>query len=107
VLYALQKYQDSLVTVLPVYESGDQRESGKLLAANYAALEDWTSALIYLEKLMAGAKEISVLNLAAECYLNLKQPDKALPLLRESLALNPAQPLIKDLEEKTQNRIKK
>ncbi len=106
VLYALHRYQDSANIVSPVYESVEQRESGKLLAANYAALKDWTSALIYLEKLMAQAKEISVLNLAAECYLNLNQPERALPLLRESLVLNPDQPSIKDLEEKTQNQIK-
>jgi hypothetical protein len=55
---------------------------------------------------MAKAKEISVLNLAAECYINLNQPDKALLLLRESLTLNPAQPSIKDLEEQIQKQIK-
>jgi tetratricopeptide (TPR) repeat protein len=92
--------------VSPVYESVEQRESGKLLAANYAALKEWNTALTYLEKLLAKATEISVLNLAAECYLNLDQPERALPLLRESLELNPAQPSIKDLEEQTQKQIK-
>jgi GWxTD domain-containing protein len=106
VLYALHRYHDSANTVMPIYESVEQRESGKLLAANYAALKDWQTALTHLEKLMAKAKEISVLNLAAECYINLNQPDKALPLLRESLALNPNQPSIKDLEEQTQKQIK-
>ncbi|NOR22261.1 MAG: GWxTD domain-containing protein [Candidatus Aminicenantes bacterium] len=106
VLYASHRYQDSVNIVSPVYESVEQRESGKLLAANYAALKEWNTALTYLEKLLAKAKEISVLNLAAECYLNLNQPERALPLLRESLELNPAQPSIKDLEEQTQKQIK-
>jgi GWxTD domain-containing protein len=106
VLYALKKYQDSINTVSPIYESVEQRESGRLLAANHAALEDWQTALTYLEKLLAKAKEISVLNLAAECYINLNQPDKALPLLRESLALDPTQPSVKDLEEHAQKQIK-
>jgi GWxTD domain-containing protein len=106
VLYALQRYQNSVNTVLPIYESIEQRESGKLLAANYAALKDWQTALTYLEKLLAKAKEISVLNLAAECYINLNQPDKALPLLQESLTLNPNQPSIKDLEAQAQKQIK-
>lgn len=106
VLYALHEYQDSVNTVLPVYESVEQRESGKLLAANYAALKEWQTALTYCEKLLAKAKEISVLNLAAECYINLNQPEKALPLLRESLSLNPTQPSIKDLVNQTQKQIK-
>ncbi len=106
VLYALHRYQDSLTVVFPVYQTGEQREAAKLIAANYAALEDWTSALVYLEKLMAQAKEISVLNLAAECYLNIDQPEKALPLLRKSLELNPDQTYIKELEEKTKKKIK-
>jgi GWxTD domain-containing protein len=105
-LYALHRYQDSVNTVLPVYESVEQRESGKLLAAGYAALKKWSTALTYLEKLLAKAKEIGVLNLAAECYINLNQPEKALPLLRESLTLNPAQLSIKNLEEQTKKQIK-
>jgi len=106
VLYVLHRYQDSLTVVFPVYQSAGEREAAKLIAANYAALEDWTSALIYLEKIMAQTTEISVLNLAAECYLNLNQPEKALPLLRKSLELNPAQTYIKNLEEKTKKQLK-
>ena len=106
VLYALHRYQDSLTAVFPVYQSAGDREAAKLIAANYAALEDWSSALVYLEKLMAQATEISVLNLAAECYLNLKQPEKALLLLRKSLELNPAQPHMRDLEEKVKKQLK-
>lgn len=106
VLYALHRHKDSMNIVSPVYESVEQRESGKLLAANYAALKEWNKALTYLEKLLAKAKEISVLNLAAECYINLNQPERALPLLRESLELNPAQPSIKDLKEQTQKQMK-
>lgn len=105
VLFALHRYQDSLTAVFPLYQSGEKREAARLIAANYAALKDWTSALVYLEELMEQATEIGVLNLAAECYLNLDQPEKALPLLRRSLELNPDQPRMKDLEEKTKKRI--
>jgi hypothetical protein len=54
---------------------------------------------------MAEATEIGVLNLAAECYLNLDRPEKALPLLRKSLSLLPGQPQVRDLEEKTRKRL--
>jgi tetratricopeptide (TPR) repeat protein len=54
---------------------------------------------------MEQAAEIEVLNLAAECYLNLNQPEKALPLLQKSLELNPNQARIKELEEKTKKRL--
>ena len=107
VLYALQRYKESIDIIIPVYDTVEQRESGKLLAANYVALKDWNAALPYLEKLLAKARELSVLNLAAECYIELNEPEKALPLLRESLALNPAQPAIKELEERTQKQIRK
>jgi tetratricopeptide (TPR) repeat protein len=106
VLYALHRYQDSLTAVFPAYQSAGDREAAKLIAANYAALEDWSSALVYLEKLMAQATEISILNLAAECYLNLKQPEKALLLLRKSLELNPSQTHMIDLEEKIKKQLK-
>jgi GWxTD domain-containing protein len=99
-LYALGRYKDSLAIVFPVYQATQEREAAKIIAVNYAGLEDWSSALVYLEKLMEQATEISVLNLAAECYLNLKQPEKALPLLRKSLELNPNQDKIKELEKK-------
>jgi hypothetical protein len=55
--------------------------------------------------LMAEATEVSVLNLAAECYLNLDRPEKALPLLQKSLTLLPGQAPIRDLEEKTRKRL--
>jgi GWxTD domain-containing protein len=98
--YALGRYKDSLAIIFPIYQATQDREAAKIIAVNYAGLEDWSSALIYLEKLMEQATEISVLNLAAECYLNLKQPEKALPLLRKSLELNPNQDKIKELEKK-------
>jgi len=99
-LYALRQYKDSLAIVFPVFQATQEREAAKVIAVNYAGLEDWSSALVYLEKLMEQATEISVLNLAAECYLNLNQPEKALPLLQKSLELNPNQDKIKELEKK-------
>lgn len=100
-LYALGKFQDSLTTVFPVYQGTQEREAAKIIALDYAGLKDWSSALVYLEKLMEQAAEVSVLNLAAECYLNLNQPEKALSLLQKSLELNPDQANIKELEKKT------
>ena len=104
-LYALKQYKDSLTVVFPVYHATQNREAAKIIAVNYAGLQDWTTALVYLEKLMEQAAEISVLNLAAECYLNLNQPEKALPLLQKSLELNPNQARIKELEVKTKKRL--
>ena len=105
--FALEHYEEAVDTVLPFYEESGDREAGKILAASYAALSDWSSALIYLERLLAQASEISVLNQAAECYIKLDQPDKAVPLLEKSLSLNPDQPAIKELMEKTGRTIKK
>ena len=93
--------------MLPHYEKSEDREAGKILAASYAALSDWSSALIYLERLLAQATEISVLNQTAECYIKLTQTDKAIPLLEKSLSLNPDQAAIRDLLEKIRQTIKK
>jgi two-component SAPR family response regulator len=54
---------------------------------------------------MEEATEITVLNLAAECYLNNNQPEKALPLIRKSLQLNPNQAAIKELEKQAKKRL--
>jgi GWxTD domain-containing protein len=99
-LYGLGQYQESLALVFPVYHNIKDREATKVIALNYAGLEDWASALIYLEELMSSAVEVSVLNLAAKCYLNLNQPERALPLLEKSLELEPHQENIRDLMEK-------
>jgi GWxTD domain-containing protein len=104
-LYALGQYKNSLALIFPVYQATQNREAAKIIAVNYAGLKDWAAALVYLEKLMEQAAEISVLNLAAECYLNLDQPDKALPLLQKSLKLNPNQAKIKELEKRAKKRI--
>ncbi len=54
---------------------------------------------------MSEATEVPVLNLAAECYLNLGHPEKALPLLEKSLSLMPGQREAKDLEDKARKRL--
>jgi len=104
-LYGLGRFQESLDQALPLYARAPDRDAAKVIALDYAGLKDWTSSLVYLEKLMAEATEVSVLNLAAEGYLNLNRPEKALPLLQKSLALLPDQPAVKDLEEKTKKRL--
>jgi GWxTD domain-containing protein len=104
-LYGLGRYKDSLAQALSLYERTADRDTAKVLALDYAGLKDWTAAAGYLERLMAEATEVPVLNLAAECYLNLDRPEKALPLLQKSLSLLPGQPQIRDMEEKTRKRL--
>jgi GWxTD domain-containing protein len=99
-LFAMNRFQDSLATIIPLYEATKDREAAKVIALDHAGLKDWTTALVYLDKLMAEATEVGVLNLAAECHLNLGRPDKALPLIQKSLSLDPSQPAIRALEEK-------
>ncbi|MDW7760316.1 MAG: GWxTD domain-containing protein [Acidobacteriota bacterium] len=106
-LYALGDYRGSLALTIPVHEANGDREAAKVIALNYAALEEWTEALAYLEFILSEAQEIAVLNLAAECHLRLGRPEKALPLLRKSLSLLPSQPAIQDLEEKTRKSLDK
>jgi GWxTD domain-containing protein len=105
-LFGLAEYQESITVALPAFQKTRDRGIAKIIAADYAALKDWTSALKYLEQILAQASEISVLNMAAECYINLNQPEKALPLLQKSLELYPGQKYIKELEEKIKNKIK-
>lgn len=106
VLYALGRYKDSINTLKPGEEAGLSREAAKVMAADHAALKDWASALVYLEKLLAEATELSVLNLAGECYINSGRSDLALPLLQKSLELDPSQPTIKALLEKARAGVK-
>jgi GWxTD domain-containing protein len=106
VLYALGRYQDSLRTLKAAAEAELSREAGKVIAADYAALKDWASALPYLEKLMAEATETSVLNLAGECQLNLGRPDQASSLFQKSLEIDPNQPAVKALLERARAGIK-
>ena len=106
VLFALGRWRES-VDVLKAAESPVlDREAAKVMAAGYAALKDWESALTYLEKLMAEATEPSVLNLAGECHLNLGRPDRAAALFQKSLEVNPDQPAVKALLDKARAAIK-
>ncbi len=104
-LYGTGRFKESLDQALPLFERNPDRETAKVIALDYAGRKDWNAAVGYLEKLMSEATEIGVLNLAAECYLNLDRPEKALPLLQKSLSLLPGQPQARDLEEKTKKRL--
>jgi len=99
-LFALGRFRESLAELVPRYKVAPDREAAKVIALDHAGLKDWASALVYLEKLMSEATEIPVLNLAAECHMNLGEPEKALPLIEKSLSLNPSQPLIREMEER-------
>lgn len=98
-LYGLGRHRESLDVAEPLREAGD-REAAKVAALDRAALKDWTGALAILERLLEGATEIGVLNLAAECQVNLGRPDLALPLVRKSLSLSSDQPAMRALEER-------
>jgi GWxTD domain-containing protein len=104
-LFAVGRFRESLDQALPLFGKAPDGETAKVIALDYGSLKDWTSALGYLEKIMAEATEVPVLNLAAEYYLNLDRPEKALPLLQKSLSLLPDQPTIKELEEKIRKRL--
>ncbi|HSA95714.1 MAG TPA: GWxTD domain-containing protein [Acidobacteriota bacterium] len=104
-LFGLGLFKESLAHAVAANERTGDRESAKVIALDYAGLKDWNSALTYLEKLMAGATEIPVLNLAAECYLAVGRPDKALPLIEKSLSLLPDQPAVKALQEQAKKRL--
>jgi GWxTD domain-containing protein len=106
-LFAQEKFSEAAGAVLPLYERSEDSEAGKILAGSRFAMGDYAEALVYLEKLLAKASEIGVLNKTAECYIHLNQPEKALPILEKSLSLNPQQPAIKELFEKLRNNIKK
>jgi GWxTD domain-containing protein len=104
-LYGLGRYKESLGRALPLFERAPGRETAKLIALDYAGLKDWGSALTYLDKLLAEATEVPVLNLAAECHLALDRPERALSLIEKSLTLIPDQPAVKALEEKARKRL--
>jgi len=105
ILYALGRFEDSLSAVEFLYKSTQNREAVKLMALNYFGLRDWAKALVYLEELLKEALEISVMNLAAECYLNLNQPEKALPLIQKSLELDPDQDKVKEQEKRAKRQL--
>ncbi len=104
-LYGLGLYGESLTEAAAVHERTRDREAAKVMALDQAGLKDWNGALASLEKLMAEATEVPVLNLAAECHMALGRPDKALPLIQRSLALLPDQPTVRALEEEAKKRV--
>ena len=104
-LYGLGLFKESLAHAKAVYDRTGDRESAKVMAIDQAGLKDWNAALAVLEKLMAEATEISVLNLAAECHLALGRPEAALPLIQRSLSLAPDQPAVRALEDEARKRI--
>jgi GWxTD domain-containing protein len=104
-LYGLKDFKDSLAMIAPVYEATRDREAAKVMAQDYAGLEDWSSALVYLKDLLKQATELGVLNLAGECLIRLGRADEALPLLRKSLELDPRQDEVRKLIDQAQKAI--
>lgn len=99
-LTAQEQFQESLNLIMPLFEETGGREPAKILAANYTGLGQWDKALFHLERLMKEASELEVINLAAQCYIKLNQPEKARPLIHKSLQINPEQEKIKELARK-------
>jgi GWxTD domain-containing protein len=106
-LYSLGRFRESLALAAPLYEATRDREAAKVAALGQAGLKDWTAALVYLDALLSQATEINVLNLAAECRLNLNQPEEALRLAEKSLQLDPGQPRLREMAEKAKAMLKK
>lgn len=98
-LYGLKAFKDSLALITPVYDSTRDREAAKVMAQDFAGLQDWSSALIYLKDLLRQVTEVSILNLTAECLIRLNRVGEALPLLQKSLELSPGQEEVRKLEE--------
>lgn len=103
-LYGQESFSAALEQAHVVYSASGNRDAAKLIAAIHVRLSEWSTALEYLERLLQEASELSVMNLAAECYLQLKLPEKALPLLEKSLRIDPNQAKIKELHEKIKRR---
>jgi len=106
-LYGQKAYKESLELASPLYEDGHDREAAKVLAQDYAGLQEWKQALVYAKELLQTATEVDVLNLTAECLIRLDRADEALPLLRKSLELLPGQEEAKALEEQARKTLKK
>jgi tetratricopeptide (TPR) repeat protein len=98
-LYALNRYKDSIGVLDPLSKIQKSRDAAKVLALDYSGLGDWAAALAYCRDLLKEGTEVSVLNLAGECYIRVNQPEQAVPLLRKSLEIEPAQPAVKALLE--------
>ncbi len=105
-LFALQRYSESINVLQPLYEVNKIREAGKVIALDLFHLKKWKEALNYLENMLQEATELSLLNLAAECYLNLGLSEKALTLIERSLQLEPNQPEMAKLKEMIKAKIK-
>lgn len=103
-LYARGLYAESLAAARPVFEASGDREAAKIMALDLAGLKDWSGALVLLETLLEGATEVGVLNLAAECRIELGQPEQAVPLLERSLSLVADQPAARALLERAKKR---
>jgi GWxTD domain-containing protein len=103
-LFAQNRFRESLAAAGPVYEASGDREAAKIMALDWAGLKDWAAALVLLEKLLEGATEVGVLNLAAECHLELGRAAQAVPLLEKSLSLVPDQPAARALLDRARTK---
>lgn len=100
--YGLGRFRETVDNAVIVYGRTGDKDTAKVLALGHFGLREWDKALVYLDRILAEATEIPVLNLAAECHMNLGRYDLALVLLKKSLSLVPDQPAIRELEEKVE-----
>ena len=99
-LYALRRFADSIAALDPLYKTGKDRDAGKVLALDHFSLGEWAASLELCRDLLREGTEASVLSLAGECCVRLNDPDQAVPFLRKSLEIDPAQPAVRALLEK-------
>jgi len=99
-LLAAGRAQDAINAASPVYATSGDADAGKTIALGLVAKKDWAAALVYLDKLLEGAIEVEVLNLAAECHLELGRPQIAISLLERSLGMVAEQPAARALLER-------
>jgi GWxTD domain-containing protein len=99
-LYALGRYAESIADLDPLFKIRPDRDAGKVLALDHFSLGEWDAALELCRGLLREGTEVSVLNVAGECCIRLNDPEQAVPLLRKSLEIDPAQPAVQALLEK-------
>ncbi|MCP3978176.1 MAG: tetratricopeptide repeat protein [bacterium] len=90
--YKMKKYSQAvgaLRTAEPLAADAHKYNLFKLRGVSYAALEKWGDAIEDLEKAKAVRKTADVVDRLAVSYFNLGHHDKAIPLLKESLASAP------------------
>jgi Tfp pilus assembly protein PilF len=92
------RFEDVLRICEPVFFQDPENTDAALhLAVAYSGLKKYAKAVKLYERVTAGGVETdSILNAMAEAYYNAGDIDRAIEILRKSLALYPSQPRIQE-----------